>query len=109
MADKNKKSTAESLFDEMRQSFIKSADPETVERLRKLGEKFHNSLDIREKFDPNVYNMEEALAYVVESLKSGLHPSKLTEDEKVLLTAGYGEEWYKKWGYDKADTFHDPT
>lgn len=104
MTTTKKTNTASSLFDEMRQSFIKNADPETVERLRKLGEKFHESLDIREKFDPNVYNMEEALAYVVESLKSGLHPSKLTDDEKTLLVAGYGDEWYRNWGYTKTDT-----
>ena len=44
--------------------------------------------------------MEEAVSYVVESLKSGLHPKYLTEDEQVLLQAAYGDEWYKEWGYD---------
>jgi hypothetical protein len=47
--------------------------------------------------------MEESLAYVVESLKSGLHPKYLTEDEIMLLRAGYGDEWYQKWGYKKED------
>jgi hypothetical protein len=44
-------------------------------------------------------DMEEALAYVVESLKSGIHPAYLSEDEKAMMVAGYGEYWFKKFGY----------
>jgi hypothetical protein len=47
--------------------------------------------------------MEESLAYVVESLKSGLHPKYLTEDERTLVRAGYGDQWYEKWGYTSKD------
>jgi hypothetical protein len=36
-------------------------------------------------------------------MKSGLHPKYLNEDEVHLLKAGFGEEWYKNWGYDKSD------
>jgi hypothetical protein len=43
--------------------------------------------------------MEEALAYVVQGLDSGLHPKYITEDEDALLQAAYGEEWFKKWNY----------
>ena len=41
-------------------------------------------------------NMEEALAYVVQGLESGLHPKYITEDEDALLIAAYGEEWFKR-------------
>ena len=78
---------------------------EQVEQLKKLGEKFHESFDVTSGSvrDLNVIEMEEALAYVVESLKSGIHPSYLTEDEVAMVKAGYGEEWYKNWGYSKDD------
>ena len=47
--------------------------------------------------------MEEALSYVVETLKSGLHPKYLDEDDKALLEAGYGEKWFENWGYQQED------
>lgn len=47
--------------------------------------------------------MLNALVYIEESLKSGQHPSTLTEDEKNLLKEMRGEEWYIRWGYLKED------
>lgn len=47
--------------------------------------------------------LEESLAYVVEGLKSGLHPNHLSYDEVHLLRAGYGNEWYTLWGYTVDD------
>lgn len=45
----------------------------------------------------------DAMAYVENSLKSGQHPSTLTEDEKNMLTEIRGKEWYKDWGYVEED------
>jgi len=45
----------------------------------------------------------EALLYVEESLKSGLHPSMLEDEEKALLEHTYGKKWMSKWGYVKED------
>jgi len=47
--------------------------------------------------------MEEAIAYVSEQLKSGLHPSMMDEDEKALMQECYGNEWFVKWGYTLED------
>jgi len=47
--------------------------------------------------------MAEAVAYIESSLKSGLHPSMLEENEKALLQDNYGDEWYKRWGYVEED------
>ena len=47
--------------------------------------------------------MKDLTIKVVESLKSGLHPSMLEEDEIKVLEEVYGKEWYKKWNYEKED------
>ena len=99
------KSRANEMFEQMQKSLIGSIPEEERENFRKLGEKFHSSFDVfkGEVKDLSTISMEESLAYVVESLKSGLHPSYLTEDEKAMVMAGYGDEWYTNWGYTKED------
>jgi len=93
---------ANKFFEKMKKSFLDGATEEDKEKYQKFGEKFYNSFDVHTgNPSDNTIFMEESLAYVVESLKSGLHPKYLTEDEIVLLQAGYGEDWYKKWGYKK--------
>jgi len=93
------------LFENIRKNMEKNMDEEQVANLKALGEKFHESFDITKgtTTDLTTINLEEALAYVVESLKSGIHPGYLDENERAMLEAGYGEEWYKKWGYTKDD------
>lgn len=80
------------------------------EQFLKLGEKFYNSFDVYKGellqdsgSDDKTIHLEEALAYVVESMKSGLHPKYLTEDEVHLLKAGFGDRWYESWGYNEND------
>lgn len=78
------------------------------QQFMKLGEKFYNSFNVHkgeifQEKDDKVINLEEALAYVVESMKSGLHPKYLTEDEVHLLKAGFGDKWYEEWGYEEKD------
>lgn len=89
------------LFESIRKNVEKGMTEEQIADMKVLGEKFHESFDVSKGTvrDPNEISMEEALAYVVESLKSGIHPSYLNDDEKAILVAGYGEEWYKQWGY----------
>lgn len=92
------------LFASIRKNVEKGMTDEQISNMKVLGEKFHESFDV-EKGDVHDIHMEEALAYVVESLKSGIHPAYLNEDEKAIVMAGYGEKWYEKWGYqsDKLD------
>ena len=89
------------LFESIRKNVEKGMTAEQIADMKVLGEKFHESFDVAKGtvHNTNEISMEEALAYVVESLKSGIHPAYLTDDEKALLMAGYGEEWYKQWGY----------
>ena len=81
---------------------------EEREKFQKIGEKLYSSFDVQKGTllpgqDVESVRLEEALAYVVESMKSGLHPKYLTYDEIHMLKAGYGDEWYKKWGYTADD------
>ena len=94
------------IFNNMRKKFFESIPEEDREAYQRFGEKFHSSFNVDSGSSVDLSNicMEEAVSYVVESLKSGLHPKYLTEDEKVLLQAAYGDEWYKEWGYD---SIHD--
>lgn len=100
-----KTNDANDIFQSMRKSIIQSIPPEERENYQKLGEKFHQSFNVFTGTveDLSAISMEESLAYIVESLKAGLHPSFLTEDERAMLVAGYGDEWYKKWGYTQTE------
>ena len=94
-------SLSENMYEKMKKTFLENMNEEDKEKYQKFGEKFYNSFNVEtcQPYDNSIH-LEESLAYVVESLKSGLHPKYLTEDEKILVQAGYGDEWYKNWGYD---------
>jgi L-rhamnose mutarotase len=101
-----KSSKATEWFNKMRQSFQEKLDPTEKEKYKKLGEQFYQTFEDDQQKSGSSSNdifMEEAVAYVVESLKSGIHPSYLTEDEKVLMQAAYGEEWFLQWGWTHND------
>jgi len=97
--------SAHDIFNALRAKFLEQMPVEQREAYRAFGEKFHSSFDVQtgSPIDLSTINMEESLAYIVESLKSGLHPKYLTGDEIHLLRAGYGDEWYKQWDYALED------
>ena len=80
---------------------------EELEKFQKIGKKLYNSFDAQKGEllvqQPDSIRLEESLAYIVESLKSGLHPKYLNYDEVHLLKAAYGESWFKKWDYEVSD------
>jgi|LauGreDrversion4_2_1035121.scaffolds.fasta_scaffold236138_2 hypothetical protein len=47
--------------------------------------------------------LKDALIYIIEGIKSGLHPSMLTNDEINVLKEAYGNEWYTNFGFKKED------
>ena len=80
---------------------LASMSPEQVEQYKILGESMYGNIDfgaskILNNLPPP---MLEALAYIEESLKSGLHPSMLEESELALLTDYYQDDWITKYGY----------
>lgn len=102
-ADEEKR--VKDLFSSIRKNVGSGIPDEQVESFKILGEKFHESFDVTKGTTTDLNNicMEEALAYVCESLKSGIHPSYLDENEKAIMVAGFGEQWYEKWGYTEKD------
>ena len=95
-----------SLFDNpMTRAALSSMSDEDKRKYKKIGEELYGHMNFE---DAKVLNsvpapMEEALAYIQEQLKSGLHPSALDDNEKAFLADSYGDEWYLKWGYVKED------
>jgi len=47
--------------------------------------------------------VEEPTAQIEECIKSGLHISMLTDNEKNVMKEVFGEKWYQKYGYVKED------
>lgn len=83
--------------------------PEDIEKYNKLGESMFKDIDFvkaevaGESSGSFPEYVKDAIAYIYESLKSGLHPSMLSKEEITVLENFDGEEWYKKWGYEKGD------
>lgn len=55
--------------------------------------------DIFEGIDP----LAESAASIVMSIKSGLHPSDLDDNEREILKSTLGSTWYLQFGYTEED------
>ena len=98
-------SIANDYFNQMKQSFLDKISNEDKEKYKKFGEAFFNSFDLEKGCPiPDSFSLEESLAYIIETIKSGLHPNYLSIEEKSLVQAAYGDDWYKKFGYDSLDS-----
>jgi hypothetical protein len=80
---------------------MKAMSPEELQKYKDIGQSMYGDLDFEaSKVLNNIPPpMAEAVAYVEESLKSGLHPSMLEENEVALLVDVRGDKWYEQWGY----------
>jgi hypothetical protein len=96
----------ENLFDNsMIRSAMKGMSPEQLENYKKIGEEMYGNVDF---VDSKIVNslplpMSEAVAYVIQGLKSGLHPKDMDPNEILLLNSNIGEKWYEEFGYTKDD------
>lgn len=82
---------------------LKALTPEQLEEYKKIGEYMYGNINFEDnkiikKMDPP---LPESVAYIEEGLKAGLMPQDLTEDEVVILTKAYGENWYERYGFNK--------
>jgi hypothetical protein len=75
---------------------------EDKEKYRKMGEQIH-SIDYTTGQSEEPAAMVEGAAYLVANLRSGLHPSMMSDTEHKLMTEMYGEKWYSRWGYIEED------
>ena len=91
----------------MIQAAKKALPKEEKERYAKLGEELFKNIDFEKCSVNNIPPMmEESLLYIESMLKSGLHPSMLSDEEKFILKDILGDKWYEKYGYVKED-LHD--
>lgn len=95
------------LFDN---SFVKNAEAsmseEQKEKYKLIGEEMYNTVDFvnaEGKKETIPQYMVDAIAYILDSLRSGQHISMLEENEKNLLKETYGKDWYKILGYTEND------
>lgn len=98
----NEETEQNTLWDNpMTRSAMKEMSPEELQRYKDIGQSMYGDIDFEaSKVLNNIPPpMAEAVAYVEESLKSGLHPSMLEENEVTLLVDVRGDNWYEKWGY----------
>ena len=66
-----------------------SLTPEQREKYAKCGEHMYGQMDL-ENLESLVQN---TVAYSVLQLRSGMHPSYLTDEEKHAMETVYGTEW----------------
>ena len=88
-------------------SALNSMSREELDNYKKLGESMFGDINfetasITDKNNVPLF-LNDAASYICESIKSGLHPSMLTEDEKIVMENVLGKEWYKKYDYVKED------
>jgi hypothetical protein len=89
----------------------KHMSPEDLEKYKMMGESMYGDIDFPTSKiiteNNNSLNLPEhmvdALMYIIETIKSGLHPSMLEENEIKLLEEAYGNKWYEQFGYVKED------
>lgn len=94
------------LFDNpMVKAAAEKMSEEDKERYKRLGESMYLNVDFNESkvLDNTPAPMAEAVAYLSEAIKSGLHPSMLNENEQAVLKELYGTNWYENFGYVEAD------
>jgi hypothetical protein len=104
-----KKTTESNLWNnDMVKNAVNALSPEDKERYKMIGESMYKDVN----FDTSQLNdsnsnippfLSDATAYILECIKSGLHPSMLNENEKMILTEVLGKDWYTKYGYVEAD------
>lgn len=93
-----------SLFNNpMIENLKKTMKKEDLENYEKIGQHMYGSIDFESGKANEPFMMTDALANLIGMIKSGLHPSMLTDDEKFFLKEMKGDEWYKSLGFVKED------
>jgi len=96
----------DNLFDNaMVRSAMAAMSDEEKEQYRKIGEQMYGNMnfeDSRYLLNPEA-KLSEARECLESQLRSGLHPSDMNDNEKIIFVEAYGDEWYKKWGFVKGD------
>lgn len=89
------------MIDMARQGLTK----EQVEEYKKIGEYMYSTnFKVQEAGSvEKPPDKTDILQYAIEALKSGLHPTDLSETELQHLNEVYGDKWYEKYGWGPED------
>jgi hypothetical protein len=90
------------LFEDPQILAIKNSLPAHILEDYKLkGESMFKDIDFENSSINNI--IKDSAFEITELIKSGLHPSMLSEDEKAILEESMGKTWYVKFGYKEED------
>lgn len=80
-------------------------DKDTEEQYKKFGENFFETVDVECCKPKNVPipPTEQLIIRAIEGLKSGLHPSSLSQQEIQELYDRYGNFWWKELGFSEEE------
>ncbi len=70
---------------------------EELDEYERKGKDMYNTVDFTTSTIINPDPNPCSLVYIVRSLRSGLHPDDLLEEEVQLLVKYYGEDWKSKF------------
>lgn len=99
-----KKTGNNTLFDNpMVRNAMKNMTPEQIEQYKEMGEQFFKGIDFENSVVENNDPLTEPAYKVLMGVKSGLHPSYLEDNEKMILEQVYGEKWYEEYGFVEED------
>lgn len=82
-------------------SIKNSLPPEILEDYKRKGESMFKNIDFENSSINNIIN--DSSFEITELIKSGLHPSMLSDSEKAILEESIGKTWYLKFGYKEED------
>jgi hypothetical protein len=99
MSDEKKQQPEDLFHNQMVDSAMKALTPEQLEDYEKWG-KYLFKTDFAGTNGPNPEKeMKDAIFYIKEGLKSGVHPEDLAEKELQIMYDIYGDKWYEEYGY----------
>jgi hypothetical protein len=78
---------------------------EDIDRYKTLGEEMFK-VDFTQEDPTQMIDNEEPIFYILESVRSGQHPSTLSELEKNFLEEYVGKTWYEEFGYTEQDLLY---
>lgn len=85
---------------------------ESLQQIKEIGKTFYSDMNVFNKeFSKTTEKQQnlECLFSIEDSLKKGLFPTDLENDEIQVLERTYGEQWYLKFGFSKNDLPKDTT
>lgn len=99
--------------------------PEQIENYKQMGEYMYSDLIVdtvtntkskgrlkgkarkasqtKSNVDTEVGPIKDAIQYILIALRSGLHPSQLSDDEKDIMKNKFGDRWFALFGYENLE------